>query len=87
MPNDARDVTEDAMAQIARLRQQVETLMRDRVTPAVEDAAERAGAAVHDAATAMHGRAEALAGLVRQQPLTAICIAAAVGFLFGRRSH
>ena len=34
--------TGDASAQIARLREQVETLMRDRVTPAVAAAADRA---------------------------------------------
>jgi len=72
------------MAQIIRLREQVETLMRDRVAPVMGDAAERVEAAAHDAADVMRGRADALAGVVRSQPLAAICIAAAIGFLLGR---
>jgi len=83
-PRDAADKPEDAMAQIARLREQVETLMRETVTPAVEEAAGRVGAVAHDAGVAMRGRADAVAGLVREQPLAAICIAAALGFLLGR---
>jgi ElaB/YqjD/DUF883 family membrane-anchored ribosome-binding protein len=78
------DMADDAMAQIARLRAQVETLMRDKVGPAMEGAAERAEAAAHDAADAIRGRADALAGVVRDQPLAAIGIAAVVGFLLGR---
>src|SRR5690242_18279754 len=38
--------SEDTHAQIARLRAQVETLMKDRVTPALADAAGRAEEAV-----------------------------------------
>jgi len=75
---------EDAMAQITRLREQVETLMRDRVSPAMGEAAERVEAAAHDAADVMRGRANVLAGAVRSQPLAAIGIAAVVGFLLGR---
>jgi ElaB/YqjD/DUF883 family membrane-anchored ribosome-binding protein len=72
------------MAQIVRLREQVETLMRERVSPMMGEAAERVDAAAHDAADVMRGRADALAGVVRGQPLAAICIAAVVGFLLGR---
>jgi ElaB/YqjD/DUF883 family membrane-anchored ribosome-binding protein len=75
---------DDAISQIARLRDQVETLMRDKVTPAVGDAATRAQAAAGDAADLMRDRADALGGAVRQQPLAAILIAAVVGFLLGR---
>ena len=87
MPDNARDAmgrADDAMAQITRLREQVESLMRDRVSPAVTDAAGRAGAAAQDAAEAVRGKADALAGAVRGQPLMAIVIAAAAGFLIGR---
>ena len=42
LPRTAMDMTEDATTQIARLREQVEALMKDRVTPAVADAAGRA---------------------------------------------
>jgi ElaB/YqjD/DUF883 family membrane-anchored ribosome-binding protein len=60
-------------AQIAYLRDQVETLMRDRVTPAVSNIAGRAEAAVHSAG-----------GSVQEHPLAAILAAAAVGYIAGR---
>lgn len=87
MSDNVRDTlgrAEDAMAQIVRLREQVEALMRDRVSPAVGEAAVRAGAAAHDAADAVRGRADVLAGAVRSQPLAAIGIAAIIGFFLGR---
>ncbi|HET7883962.1 MAG TPA: hypothetical protein VFL55_23955 [Acetobacteraceae bacterium] len=74
----------DATAQIARLREQVEALMKDRVTPALADAAGRAERALHDAADTMRGQAESVSGKVREQPLIAVLIAAGVGFLLGR---
>lgn len=81
---DAFDKADDAMTQIARLRDQVESLMREKAAPAMEAAAERMGEAANDAADAMRGRADALAGVVRDKPLIAVCIAVAIGFLLGR---
>ncbi len=74
----------DATAQIARLREQVEALMKDRVTPAVAEAASRAESAFHGAADTVRDQVETVSGKVREQPLLAIMIAAAVGFLLGR---
>jgi hypothetical protein len=79
--------TSDATAQIARLREQVETLMRDRVSPAVAAAADRAQSAMHGAADSMRGQAEVLSGKVREQPLLAILIAVAVGYVLGRATR
>ena len=81
---DAYDKAEDAMDQISRLRAQVETLMREKAVPAMGAAAERVEGAAHDAADVMRGKADALAGVVRDKPLMAIGIAIALGFLFGR---
>jgi ElaB/YqjD/DUF883 family membrane-anchored ribosome-binding protein len=83
MPGNPSDRAEDAMAQIARLRDQVESLIRDRIAPAIEDAAGRAEAAT----ASVRARADEVAGAVRHQPLTAIFVAAAVGFLLGRASR
>jgi ElaB/YqjD/DUF883 family membrane-anchored ribosome-binding protein len=80
----AANKAEDATSQIARLREQVETLMKDRVTPAVTEAAGRAEAAVYDAAGKVREQAEVVSGKVRDQPLLAILIAAGVGYLLGR---
>ena len=81
------DNTGDAAAQIARLREQVETLMRDRVTPAVAAAADRAQSAMHGAADTMRDQLETLSGGVREQPLLAILIAAAIGYVLGRATR
>lgn len=82
--NDARGKIDDAQVQIARLREQVETLMKDRVTPAMADFAGRAEAAAHTARGAVIDQAQAVSGRVKQQPLMAIAIAAAVGWVIGR---
>jgi ElaB/YqjD/DUF883 family membrane-anchored ribosome-binding protein len=74
----------DTTAQIARLREQVETLMKDRVTPALADAAGRAESAVYSAADTVREQAESVSGKVREQPLLAVLIAAGVGFILGR---
>ena len=82
--NAARDKLEDAQTQIARLREQVDAMMKDRVTPAVADFTGRAEHAVHTASGAVRDQAQAVSGRVKEQPLIAIMIAAAVGWIVGR---
>ncbi len=72
--------TDEAMAQITRLREQVETLMREKVAPAASDLSDRAGAASRDAV-------DTLGQSVRAQPIPALLIAAGIGYLFGRLSR
>jgi ElaB/YqjD/DUF883 family membrane-anchored ribosome-binding protein len=82
--NDTRGKLDDAQAQITRLREQVESLMKDRVTPAVSDFAGRAGDAMSSAGGAVRDQAQVVSGRVKEQPLIAIMIAAAVGWVIGR---
>lgn len=82
--NDARSKLDDAQAQIVRLREQVEALMKDRVSPAMSDFAGRAESAVHSASGAVRDQAQVVSGRVKDQPLIAIMIAAAVGWVIGR---
>jgi ElaB/YqjD/DUF883 family membrane-anchored ribosome-binding protein len=82
--SDAHSKIDDAQAQIVRLREQVEALMKDRVTPAVADFAGRAESAVHTASDAVRGQASMVSGRVKDAPLIAIMIAAAAGWLIGR---
>jgi ElaB/YqjD/DUF883 family membrane-anchored ribosome-binding protein len=77
----------DASEQIARLREQVESLMKDRVTPAVADAAARAESAYYGAADTVRGQVESVSGKVREQPLLSILIAAAIGYVLGRATR
>jgi ElaB/YqjD/DUF883 family membrane-anchored ribosome-binding protein len=82
--NDTRGKFDDAQAQIARLREQVESLMKDRVSPAVADFAGRAESAAHTAGDAVRDQARVVSGRVKEQPLIALLIAAAVGWIIGR---
>lgn len=75
---------DDATTQIARLREQVEALMKERITPAVAEVAGRAESAVYGAAGAVRDQAEAMSGRVREAPLIAVLIAAGIGFVIGR---
>jgi len=75
---------DDAQAQIERLRQQVEALMKDRVTPAVADFAGRAEHAVSNASGVIREQAQVVSGRVKEQPLVALLIAAFIGWIIGR---
>jgi ElaB/YqjD/DUF883 family membrane-anchored ribosome-binding protein len=75
---------DSAEEQIAKLREQVEALMNDRVTPMVANAAGRAEAAVHTAASAVRDRADAVSEQVREQPIMTMLLAAGIGFVLGR---
>ena len=80
----AKNKLDDANAQIARLREQVEALMKERVTPAIADMAGRAEQAVYGATGAARDQAEAISSRVREQPLVALLVAAGVGYIHGR---
>src|ERR1700745_1139930 len=74
----------DTQRQINQLRQQVETLMRERITPAVTDIAGRAETAVRRGQSVVREQTEAVSGQVEERPLLAILIAAGIGYLLGR---
>lgn len=70
-------------AEMDELRLKVESLMADRITPAVTEVAGRAGEVAQGAADAVRARTDNLAASVREQPLTAIVIAALAGMAVG----
>ena len=78
------DVTDSTQDQIQSLRTQVEQLLSERVTPAIADAAGRAESAVNTARTMTTNQVETVSAQVRSQPIIAIGIATAVGYLLGR---
>ncbi len=77
-------VTDTAREELRALREQVNQLMEDRISPVFADAGKRATEAASRARAYGGERAEDVADRVRDQPLIAIGVAAAVGFLFGR---
>jgi ElaB/YqjD/DUF883 family membrane-anchored ribosome-binding protein len=78
------DTAQDANAQIAALRKQVNQLMSERVTPAISEAANKAQYATQQATDYTKEQAEAVAEQVRGRPLVAIAVAGAVGYILGR---
>jgi ElaB/YqjD/DUF883 family membrane-anchored ribosome-binding protein len=72
----------DAQAEIAALREKVDMLMQNRVAPAVSALADQAEAAAHAASDTVRHQVDRLSGTVREQPLTAIGVAALAGFVF-----
>jgi ElaB/YqjD/DUF883 family membrane-anchored ribosome-binding protein len=81
------DKPDEAQAQIAELRGQVEQLMKQRVTPALGDAAQRVETAVRNVTEFALEQVQAISSRVREQPITALLIAAAMGYLIGRVSR
>lgn len=79
-----RDASSDAQDQIRQLRGQVDQLMRERVSPAVADAAGRAQDYARQASDIAHHQAEAFSAQVREMPIAAVLVAAAAGYLLGR---
>ena len=75
--------SEDTTEQVAKLREQVEMLMRERVTPALADAAGRADSALGT----MREQTEAVSERVKERPIPAVLVAFGIGFLIGRILH
>lgn len=77
-------LTDDARAELARLRSQVEKLMQERVTPALGSAAETVEDYGRRARETIEENAYALSDTVRERPLLTIAAAAIGGYLLGR---
>ncbi len=71
----------DARAEINELREKVEALMRNNVTPALSALACDAQAAAQAATNKAKEQVSRLSESVKEQPLAAIGIAAAAGFV------
>ena len=79
-----KSVSSDAQDQIRQLRGQVDQLMRERVSPALSEAAGQAQDYARRAGEFSREQADALSGQVREMPIASVLIAAAVGYLLGR---
>ena len=80
----AKAMTEDVSTELDRLRSQVETLLNERVTPALASMASTAEGYARDAKTAVQEQAENAAAAISERPLTILAAVAACAFLFGR---
>lgn len=79
----ARDTLETARGEIAALRAQVESLMADKVSPALSHVADQARDTAKAAADAVQRQTHAAADTIRAQPFAAIGAAALIGIAVG----
>jgi ElaB/YqjD/DUF883 family membrane-anchored ribosome-binding protein len=78
------NVRDDTARQLRQLRDQVNELMEEQVSPVLSDAAGRAPKAPKRARAFTENQADYVTDRVRDQPLIAIGVAAAVGYALGR---
>lgn len=79
--NAAENLAHDAADELARLRSQVEELMKDRVSPALHSVALQAENAAKQASDEVRAQAASLSEAVQEKPLLALGIAALAGFV------
>ena len=84
MSDSFKQTSQDASEQIAQLREQVQSLMNDRVAPALSHAADTAQQYASQAREVYENQAEALSERVREAPIMAILVAAGIGYVIGR---
>lgn len=72
-------LSEAAAAELAVLREKVDALVREHLTPAVDGVGDRAA----EARDALRAGADGIAERVREQPFVALGAAAAVGIALG----
>ncbi|PPQ27891.1 hypothetical protein [Rhodopila globiformis] len=76
--------TEDPKAQLRRLRQEVDALTADRVSPAVADLTARAQHTLNETTTVVRDQTHVVSEQIRQNPFVAIAIGVAAGFVLSR---
>ena len=80
----AGEWTDDLQGELSRLRGEVERLVRERVSPALSDAAGAAGDYAQRAKDVAVRQGEQAAAVVKENPLLTVGLVAAVAFLLGR---
>ncbi|MBR0654395.1 hypothetical protein [Plastoroseomonas arctica] len=79
--NSAEAAKDTVQAEISALRAKVETLMSDRVSPAVSRIVDRAENVAGDAAATVREQANRLSDTVQERPIAALAVAAIAGFI------
>lgn len=84
MSDKASNGSQDPNEQIAQLRDQVQSLMNDRVAPAISQAADTAQQYASQARDVYQDQSEALSERIRESPIFAIMLATGLGYILGR---
>ncbi|OUI78062.1 hypothetical protein HK18_10995 [Commensalibacter intestini] len=73
-----------AQDEIRSLKEQVEELLNDRVTPAIVQAADKADQVVHNTKELTDHQMKHVSDKVQSKPLIAIVLSIVIGYLLGR---
>ena len=84
MSDNVNQGPQDPNEQIAQLREQVQSLMSDRVAPALSQVADTAQQYASQARDVYEDQSAALSERVRTSPILAILCATGLGYLIGR---
>jgi ElaB/YqjD/DUF883 family membrane-anchored ribosome-binding protein len=76
--------TEDPKAHLRRLRQEVDELTADRVSPVVADLTAKAQRTLTDTSTVMRDQTRVVSDQIRQNPFAAVAVGVVVGYLLSR---
>ncbi|CAI3944026.1 MULTISPECIES: hypothetical protein [Commensalibacter] len=74
----------NAQEEIKSLKNQVEELLNDRVTPAIVQAADKADQVVHNTKEMTDHQIKHVSDKVQSKPLIAIVLSIVIGYLLGR---
>lgn len=79
--NSAEAAKDTVQAELASLRAKVESLLSDRVSPAVSRIVDRAETVAGDAAATVKEQANRLSDTVQERPIAALAVAALAGYI------
>jgi ElaB/YqjD/DUF883 family membrane-anchored ribosome-binding protein len=82
--NESTTPESDLHGQVRRLREQVDSLLTEKVGPRAAEAVRHAGDLLEQGRAAAGDQLDVLAERIRKDPLPAVGIALVVGFLIGR---
>lgn len=80
----AVELQKNAQEEIKTLKNQVEELLNDRVTPAIVQAADKADQVVHNTKEITDHQMKHVSNKVQSRPLIAIVLSVVIGYLLGR---
>jgi uncharacterized protein YjbJ (UPF0337 family) len=84
--DEAREWSDDAQGELAHLRDEVDRLAEEPIAPVLTSAASTVEDYAQQARDVITARAEQASTVIKERPLIAIGLAAALGYLIGRLS-
>lgn len=80
----SNEISQKANEEIKSLKNHVEGLLNERITPAIINAADKAEKVAHSTKEMTDIQMQQVSGKVKSKPLVAIFASAVIGFILGR---